>query len=180
MSLDIDKLFDGMARAEIFGKGNYLEDGIYTVEMRNIFAKEGHKGKSFICEFTILESSNAANPPGSSGSWVLNFSNKYAFGTIAELVLALLGYENTRENQTDPTIRKQVELVARAVCGSETAQKELGADYEDGMLLGIRVKLETTKRATQPTATKPAGTFTAHKWSPIPDVAAVEATAAVA
>ncbi len=154
-----------MAKAEIFGAGNYMEEGLYVVETKNVFVKEGFKGKSFIFEFTVIESNNAAHAPGTSGSWVL----KFTFGNITRLVMALLGYENTKENQQNETIRKEVELIVRAACGSDTAKKELGDVYSDGMLIGIRVKLETTKRKTAPTTEKPqGGVHTNHDWSPLP------------
>lgn len=160
--IDIDKLFDGMAKAEIFGKGNYLEEGLYVLESKNFFVKEGHKGTSFVSEFTVVESNNAAHPAGSTASWVINFDNDYIFGNISELVIALLGQENTRENQVDAAFRDEVELITRAVCGSKKAQEALGGNYSEGMLNGIRVKVETKKKATQK-----GGEYTAHKWSPV-------------
>jgi hypothetical protein len=167
--MDIDQLYAGMAKAEIFGRGNYMGDGLYVVETKNIFVKEGFKGRSFICEFTVIESNNAEHAPGTSGSWVLKFENKFTFGNITRLVMALLGYANTKENQQNEAIRLEVERVARAVSGSDKAKAELGADYTEGMLVGLRVKLECSKVKTAPNAKNPVGgEYTAHDWSPLP------------
>ncbi len=169
--MNIDLLFGNIATTEINGSGTYMSEGIYVVETKNIFVKEGKNpakpGDSFICEFSIIESSNPAHSVGSTGSYVLKFSNPYTLGNIAELVMALLGYENTRENQKDPTIRKEVDLVVRAACGSDTARKALGDGYEEGMLHGIRLRLECTKKPTLPKNGKPAGEFTVHRWAPL-------------
>ena len=163
---DIDKLFGGMAKAEIFGRGNYMSEGLYVVQTKNIFVKDGYKGQSFIAEFEILESNNEKHAVGSSGSWVLKFKWPATFGHITRFVMALLGYADTKANQDDPEIRKQCELVARAVCGSEVARKELGAEYEEGMLTGIKLKLECVMQKTAPGPGKPlGGDFTAYTWS---------------
>ncbi len=169
--MNIDTLFGNMAKAEINGSGTYMDTGIYVVETKNIFVKEGRNpakpGDAFICEFTVLETNNPKHEVGSTGSFVLKFSNPYAMGNIVELVMALLGYDNTRANQTDPDIRKEIDLVTRAACGSDSAKSELGENYEEGMLHGIKVLLECTKKPTLPKAGKPAGEFTVHKWTPI-------------
>jgi hypothetical protein len=176
MGIDIDKLFDGMATKEIGGSGNFMGEGLYVVETKQLFVKEGFKGKSFICEFEIVKSDNDAHPVGSTGSYVLKFENPYAFGNISELVIALLGYENTKENQTNKTIRDQVQDVTSAACGSDKAKAKLGANSEDGMLLGIRLKLECRKKATAPKAGRPeGGEFTVHKWSPTTETLAAQA-----
>ena len=173
MSASIDQLFAGMAKAEINGSGTYMDDGLYVVETKNIFVKKGTNpqkpGDSFIAEFTVIESNNPKHAVGSSGSYVLKFSNIFAMGNIVEFVMALLGYENTKENQKNEEIRKEVDLVTRATCGSDAAKKELGDLYEEGMLRGIRVRLECTKKPTAPKPGKPdGGVFTVHKWSPLP------------
>lgn len=167
---DIDKLFGGMAKAEIFGRGNFMGEGLYVVDIKNIFAKDGFKGQSFIAEFTIVESSSDKHAVGSSGSWVLKFKWPATFGHITRFMMALLGYEDTKANQDNPQIRELCERVARAVCGSEAARKELGENYVEGMLNGIRVKLECTMQKTAPKPGQPAGgDFTSYAWSPLPE-----------
>lgn len=163
---NIDQLFSGMAKADINSSGTYMGEGLYVVETKNLFVKTGRNpakpGDSFICEFTILASNNPNHAIGSTGSYVLKFSNPYSMGNIVELVMAILGYQNTKDNQSNATIRNEVDLVTRAACGSDTAKTALGADYAEGMLIGTRLRLECTKKPTVK-----GGEFTVHKWAPV-------------
>lgn len=168
----IDALFEKCATVDVNGSGNYMGVGLYRVKTKQIFVKNGTNpskpGDSFITEFTILKSNNPKHEVGSTGSYVLKFSNPYAMGNIVELVMALLGYDNTKENQQNPDIRREIDLVTRATCGSDTAKAELGPDFEDGMLLDIEVDLECTLKPTKPSVGKPdGGVFTVHRWSPV-------------
>lgn len=163
----IDKLFGGLATAEVFGSGNYFEAGIHVVTLKDIFCKEGFKGKSLIAEFEIVSSSDASVSVGSTRSYVLKMESPYAPANAAKLFMALLGYENTKENLTNGSIRKECEVTARAVMGSETAQKELGDIYRPDMLKGARLKVECSLRDTKPSLKSPnGGVWTDHAWSP--------------
>lgn len=168
MSINVDALFGNMAKAEIFGSGTYFEDGQHEVSLKNLFVKEGHKGQSFIAEFTVIQSSNPEVQVGATRSYVLKFENMYTMANVTKLVMALLGYENTQANQKNPAIRKEIELVTRAVLGSETAKAELGEAYQEGLLTGTRIRVECTKVDTKPSAKNPqGGVRTDHSWSPI-------------
>ncbi len=169
--MNIDTLFGNLVKADVNGSGKYMGEGRYLVETKNIFAKEGRNplkpGDNFICEFTIIESSNPGHEVGSTGSFVVNMANPFASGNIVELAIALLGYENTRENQKNADIREQADVVMRATCGSDSAKaalatlrEGLGPDY--GVLVGKRLRLECVKKPT-----KAGGEFTVHKWSPV-------------
>ena len=161
--MDIDQLFNGLAKAQINGRGTFMSEGLYIVDIQNIFVKEGFKGKSFIAEFTIVESNNDDHKPGVTRSWVLNFSKQQTFPDISKFMMALLGDDpSVKANQENPEIRKAGELYARATCGSPTAKSELGAKYEEGMFKGARLRLECTEIKTK--ANTP---FTVHAWSPL-------------
>lgn len=169
--MDIDRLFGGMAKAEIFGRGKNMAEGLYKVQIKNIFCKEGKNprkpGDSFIVEFTILESSKPdAHAPGSSGSWVLKFTWPATFGHITRFVFAMLGWEPTDEALKNPRNRELAELYARAVCGSLAAKQQLGAEWEEGMFNGIQLGLETMLQSTDK-----GGNFTAYAWSPLQEAA---------
>lgn len=173
MSVDIESLFAGMAKAEVNGKGTYLDDGVYTVRTKNLFVKKGMNpakpGDSFICEFEILTSTNEKHPVGSSGSYVLKFTNPYTLGNIVELVTALLGFENTKENHANARVREEGSLLTRAFCGGEKAIAEVASlrealeDPTYGVLTGIELKLETKKGPTK----TPGGEYTRHTWTPL-------------
>jgi hypothetical protein len=174
MSNSIDQLFAGMAKAEIFGKGSYFDAGIYRVKLKTFHVKEGgFNGNSFISEFEIVESNNPGSPAGSTRSFVMNFTNKYIMADVSMLVLALLGHDPAKkENQQNAELRETVAKYTRAALGSETAKKELGAEYEEGMFLGVELKLECTIVPTKPSAKNlNGGTFTTHAWSPIAEPA---------
>jgi hypothetical protein len=171
--MDIDQLFSGMAKADASGRGTFMKPGLFVVETKSIFVKDGFKGKSFIVEFTIVESNTAEHKPGTAGSWILKFKWPATFGHITRFVYALLAnadpelWRPTKENLDDPQKREIAELYARAMCGSDTAKKELGEEYADGMFIGQKLKLETTMQKTNPKPGQPeGGDFTAYSWAP--------------
>lgn len=164
----IDKLFTGMATADIYGSGSYFEDGIHVVQLKDFFCKEGFKGKTLIAEFAVVSSSNPDIAEGSTRSYVLKLDSPYLLPNTTKLVMALLGYENTKDNLSNGAIRKECELVSRAVLGSDTARAELGAAFSADMLKGVKVKVECTKKQTKPSLKAPAGgVYTDHAWSPM-------------
>lgn len=177
MSNNIDALFAGMAKADASGRGGSMDVGLYTVETKNILVKKGQDPKKpgdiFIVEFTVVESDNEKHKPGTSGSWVLRFAWPATFGHITKFLYACLAntdpdaWAQTKANLDDPAKRELAERYARAICGSDTAKKELGAEYEDGMFLGVRLKLETKLQKTSPKPGQPlGGDFTAYFWGP--------------
>lgn len=176
--MDIDKLFSGMAKAEIFGSGKNLTEGLYEIEVKELMVKESRNplkpGVNFICEFLIVGSNNDDHPVGCTRSWVLNMSNPFAFGNISELVLALLGYENSPTNHKNVELREEIRVITSAVLGGsesiaevEAIRKELG-DPGYGVLVGKKAKLECVNKPTKPSPKNPnGGTYTSHKWSPM-------------
>lgn len=174
MSIDVEKLFSGMADADIHGKGSWMSEGLFTIEIKNIQVKEGTNPKNLntfrkgllIVEFGVVESTKPEkHPVGASRSTVLNSGSTYFFADASKLMMALLGYDpSKKENQTDPDVRGAAETFARAVCGSEKAKAELGELYTEGMFVGKRLKLECVD--TAPTTEKPKG-FTNLYWAPI-------------
>jgi hypothetical protein len=170
-SIDIDAMFKGMADAEAGGRGGNTQPGLYQVDINDVFVKKGTNpkkpGDSFIVKFTFVESGVDAHAPGTSSSWVLKSTWPSWFGHATKFVYALLdaidpdgGWDATEANLKDKAKRSTAEKFARAACGSETAKKELGELWQDGMFAGIRLKLET-KMGT----TASGGPFTEHYWS---------------
>ena len=162
--MDIDQLFKGMKEAPMFGRGNYMNDeGVYLVELTNVFVKPRWKGGNiFVAEFKILESNNDAHKAGSSRSWAPKLELPNTFGDIKALVLAAIGTDPKSVTEADKALHEQATLLARAVCGSESAKAELKtAGIDDFSLVGCRVRLET-----MPTKTKENKPFTRYTWSP--------------
>lgn len=165
----IDQLFKGMADAPMFGRGNYLGEGMFEIELKKLFVKtQTFKGVAlFICEFTILESSNPKHAPGSTGSWATKLALPNAFGDIKSLIFAAIGREPKDVPAEDRDAHEFATLLASAVCGSASAAaklKDMPYDLPEGaesLLIGQRVHLET-----QMVKTKTGGDFTRHNFSP--------------
>jgi hypothetical protein len=181
-NIDIDALFAGMAKADASGRGGFTDPGVYEVKTKNIFAKHGHKGRSFIVEYEFTRSNNEKHKVGSSGSWVLKFEWPATFGHITRFVYALIGLDPADKKNLDDTAKRELaEKYAAAMCGSEKAKAALGAEYEDGMFIGQRLKLETSMQRTNPKPGKPeGGDFTAYAWAPPGPAPAAGAVAAAA
>ncbi len=158
--MDIDALFKGMQDAPMFGRGNYMAEGIFLIEITNVFVKERWKGGNvFVCEFRILESNSDKHKFGTTGSWVPKIEQPNTFGDIKSLMFALSGVEPKSVKKEDVALHTNAAAMARAACGSDAAKKELGV--EDGFLNGTRVRLETTA-----VKTKEGKDFTRYTWSP--------------
>lgn len=172
--MNIDALFEGMAKADTSGRGGHMHPGVYVVRTKNILVKEGRNpkkpGNSFIVEFEIVETCDAEKHKiGSSGSWVQKVTWPAFFGNVTKFVYACLAttdpdaWAQTKENLGDPEKRVLAEVYARAMCGSDAAKRELGSEWEEGVFLGLDLRLET---ALEKTST--GGDFTAYKWGPAP------------
>lgn len=161
--MDIEATFAGMAKAQLNGKGNYMGEGVFLVETKVIKVKDGYKGRSFIFEFEILESTNEAHAPGSTGSWVIKLDKAQAFGDIKAMIFALamdLDPKTVKSPEQDPeTHAKATQLVMAAL--EPDVAKKLGV--EPDFLIGLPLKLETVKIKTGK-----GGDFTVHNWSPAP------------
>ena len=159
--MDIDEMFKGMAAAQMNGKGNYMGEGRYLVRTKVLKVKEGFRGKSFILEFEILETTNAAHPVGSTGSWVVKLDKPQAYGDIKGLIFALaMGVDpkTVRSPDQDPALHQQCATFTKAALSPEAA-KALGE--EPDFLIGLPLRLETVK-----VKTSKGGDFTVHNWAP--------------
>lgn len=157
---DIEQMFSGMQAAPIFGRGNYMKEGNYLVEITNIFVKPRFKGGNvFVAEFRILESDNVDQKAGGTGSWVPKIETPNTFGDIKSLMFACSGVDGKTVKNEDTGKHAQATLLAKAACGSEAAKTTLGV--QDGFLVGSKVRLECVQITTK------AGTpFTRYTWSP--------------
>lgn len=161
--MDIDQLFKGMKDAPMFGRGVYMAEGVYEVEITNIFVKPRFKGGNvFVTEFKILESNNEKHKPGTTGSWVPKIELPNTFGDVKSLMFAATGTDPKTVKAEDAALHAQASMLARAACGSESAKAELKqAGLDDPSIVGCRVRLECTQ-----TKTKAGGDFTRYAWAP--------------
>lgn len=160
---DIDVLFKGMKDAPMFGRGNYMGEGLYLVELTKLFVKSRFKGGNvFIAEFTIVESNNAKHAVGSTGSWCPKIELPNTFGDIKSLMFAALGINPKDVPAEAADLHAQASLLARAACGSESAIAELkAAGVDDPSVVGRRVRLECVQ-----TKTRENKDFTRYTFSP--------------
>jgi len=167
--MDIDSLFAGMKEAPMFGRGNYMAEGVYEVDIAKLSLKPSFKGPIvLICEFIVKESSSPRHVVGSTGSWVSKIQGKAAASTFADakcLALAAMSQVNA-----DPEAQALAALLVTATCGSEGAKAELkalGVDKAEDLLIGKRVHLECLQVKTAPSVALPqGGDFTRYTWSP--------------
>ncbi len=163
----IDDLFKNMRSAPIKGGGQYMQPGLYQVELQKLLVKisedpQKDGAKMFICEFKVVKSSTTAHAVGSTGSWVGKFDKfGLTLGNIKALIFAATGFD-----QSKPSDHVLVELFTRAVLDdSSPAVAELAAppyevDDPKALVLGQIVALEC-----QLTKTKKGGDFTVYNWS---------------
>lgn len=164
--MDVDKMFAGMATAQMFGKGIFMGEGRFGVRTKLIKLNEGHKGKSFIVEFEVLSSTNEKHAIGSSGSWVVKMDKPNAFSDIKGFVAALIGMDpkSIRKPEEDPATHETLAKYAKAACDADFAKK---IGEEPDFLIGVDLNLETVLKKTL------AGKdFTVHNWSPAEEAAA--------
>ena len=166
--MDAEQAFYGMEKVQLFGSGQYFSEGDFLVKTRNLKLNSGYKGTCFIAEFEVVESSNTADPVGSTRSWVVMMGpkNKNAMSDIKALFFALSGTDPKKVGapEEDPALHSQAAEMAKAACDSAYAKK---VGIAAGTFEGLPVKLQAFAKATRPTPDKPqGGTFTVHSWSP--------------
>lgn len=173
-SQEIDTMFGALANASVTGSGNYFtEEGIHIVELRDFFVNSGFNGVSLIAEFTVLSSNNPEVKPGSSRSAVYKKDSQYFLANTKKIVMALLGYEPTRDNFSNPEIGKEIALACAAVLGSETARKEMGSAFSPDMFKGVKLRVECVAKQTKPSPKNPeGGTRIDCTWVPFTDLPA--------
>jgi len=169
--VSVAEYFSDVAKAKAQGGGQHVKgEGDFTLTIQRIFVNDGFKGKFFVCEFTIDESTSAQDPAGCTRSWVAPLTGeraKYSFGDIKNLIFALTG-QNPRDAGTweeNPALHNEAAEIVKAACDPAYAKKN---NLDPTLLIGERVRLSTHAKATRP---KPGqtqgGTFTVHTWSPL-------------
>lgn len=87
------------------GGGVFFEPGKYALEVRAHKTGKTREGRSyFVCEFTILESSNPERPSGTGVSWMVMMDKNLetALGNIKGYVAALM--DMSEEDVDEPGI----------------------------------------------------------------------------
>lgn len=168
--MGIEAYFEGMERAEVFGKGQNFKEGNFRVRTKALKVNNGQNGLCFIAEFDVIESTSAEDPVGSTRSWVVKMgpTNKNAFSDIKSFMFALLGVDPKKAGKPEenPQLHAQAAQAVKAACD---AQYAASIGVPANAFEGRDVLLQTWVKATRPKppSTEP-GKFTVHAWTPAP------------
>lgn len=162
--MGIESYFGGMANAKAMSGGQYFKgEGKFRLRTKRMFVNDGHKGKFFISELEVFESTSALDPVGSTRSWVAPLEGeraKYSFGDIKDHIFAITGQnpKDVGDPSENPKLHQEATELVMAACDAEYAKKN---SIDPTFLIGQEVELETFQKLT-----KKGGTFTVHAWSP--------------
>lgn len=166
----VESYFSGMSNAKAMSGGQYFKgEGKFKLRTKRFFVNDGHKGKFFIAEFEVLESSTTTDPKGATRSWAVPLEGsraKYSFGDIKNLVFAICGQnpKDVGDPSENPKLHQEATQQVMAACDAEYAKKN-NVDPTD--LIDQEVSLETFLKATKPKEGQTqGGTFTVHNWGP--------------
>jgi len=161
MSSEIEQLRQSMRAAQVFGKGQYFQEGRYHLEVIKFFYKktfiDGSSKENFICEFKVLASSRADVEIGSTRSTVFSCSHAGWLPRLKALMLALVGVD------PDSKIPKEAE---DATVDMYVAMRDDGERQRLGLpenfLAGRQVFAEAI-----PGKSKKGGDVTNMRWTPV-------------
>lgn len=156
----IEELRAAMRGAQVFGKGQYFEEGRYELEVLKLFYKrttiDGTAKENIICEFKVLASSNPAIEVGATRSSVFSFQHQGWLSRFKSLTLALIGVD------PDSKIPVEAENAASDVYvalrdDSERVRMQLPENF----MAGKRIHAEAI-----PGKSRKGGDVTNMKWTP--------------
>lgn len=169
---NIEAMFAGMETAKQMATGQHFKgEGNFVLQPKLMKVNSGHKGRFFIAEFTVLESSSPLDPVGCTRSWAVPLEgerSKYSFGDIKGLIFAISGDDpkTVGAPEESPKAHQEAAQMVMAICDADYAKKH-GLEEVASLLLSNQIKLTTFFKSTRPTPQKPqGGTFTVHQWSP--------------
>lgn len=172
--MDIDSLFEGMQKAAVFGRGNYMAEGEYKVAVRSMKVQASQKKRGetfFVCEFDVVEIFKTKDPekhrPGTAGTWLPKFSQQSTFGNIKELMFAILGLRGSDVPDSATDQHELATALATAACGSENGKAILKQKHQIDDVVALVSGAEVLLVCVQ-TKTKEGGDFTRYQWAPVP------------
>jgi hypothetical protein len=126
--------------------------GKHRVKINRCEERTGFQGDSSIIEYEIVNSNNAEAKPGTSGSWVQNYSKNPQFrelkeGNLADFIRAGLS---------------TMGAMAGEPFGGEFDDSDVASIFgEDQLFAGLELELEVIE---VPIASKPGEKFPKHDW----------------
>ena len=143
-------VFSSVKTVPLTRGGTYLEEGRYRVQIDSCKMIRGRGGDAFVCEFSVLESSNPkSHPVGSKASWYCGLT-KVPEAALRDIVLfaaALFGIDTDDKEK----IREEIteEVLEWLVMDSNPIGKQ-----EVRMTVGVKKKPTKDGR----------GVFSVHTW----------------
>lgn len=157
--MEIADLIAGMATKDMQGKGTWLALGfVGLVKMKGLKANpKGHKGKSAIFEFEVLETNQPEKDPvGSTRNQVIKLEGAYAAKDVKEIMFSITG--------TDPA---SVPVYERAPDAHNEIMATFKEAWDDGSAIaGLIARVEATPHKTKGDEYRPSTVITINKWSP--------------
>ena len=148
-------MFKGVNEAKVYDKGVYMEPGHnWVLKFEKAIAKETRaSGNAFIVEFSVIESTCSAAPPGAKRTWFQSMKDKdVAFGAIKEFMRALCNVNPDSKHEVEEFDNGLEEILELAT--------EFEGDADQHPLVGCKIRCET-----RTVKTKKGEDFTLHAWS---------------
>jgi len=155
-------LFDGIEDAQVSKTGQWFEEGVYKVKVKQVKLQASQVGAAkqwFIVETEVLESSCPTITPGMERSQLIDMGGPMALPNIKAFVAAASGVD-----PNSATVTEEVEAYWQKVIGEYTPLKLLveqivsDANPFEGFVMDLECKIITTKTEKKP--------FTKHFWQP--------------
>jgi len=147
MSSEIETLRQSMRAAQVYGKGQYFEAGLYGLQVQKVFYKrtliDGTAKENIIAEFTVIES-NDPTIIGSSRSSVFSFAHKGWLPRFKALLLGLIGVD--QDGKISDAANEAVEDIYIALRSDEERVK-LG--FPPNFLTGKYIRAEAMPGVSQ-------------------------------
>lgn len=161
MNSRVEELRRTMMGAQVAGKGQYFQPGLYSLEVEKVFYKrsiqEGVAKENIIAEFKVLESSNPDCEVGSTRSVVFSFKHAGWMGRFKALVLALCG-----EDPDSKLSKEKEDEVANFYAALIEDDFRVAQKLPPNFLGGLRVKAQAMAGQA-----KSGQAVTNMKWIPV-------------
>ncbi len=165
MTTEIEALRATMKAAQAAGKGQYIGEGRHLLEVARCFVKRSAQGgtvkESWICEFKVIESSNATHEVGSTRSYVENPANQGWLERWKSFMLAAIGVDPSAQ----PTPAGADDAVANLFVALRYDEERVKMNLPENFFKGKRVSCEGMSGTS-----RLGGPVTNKKWTPAAEV----------
>lgn len=160
MNADIEALRASMRASQVVGRGQYIEDGRHTLEVKLVKCHrtqiDGRWKESYIVECTVLASSNPTHEVGSTRSYVENPENSGWMSRFKGFLAAAAGLAPDR-----PIAPADQEVISDMIAAIRYDEFRTSKGWPENFLAGRRLTCEGMPGKAR------SGTPVTHKkWAP--------------